>query len=74
MAFPLALLSICSGDDLRFLTCGEDDIDLSLLKSVTTYKGGLNTDSDVVKWFWEVLEEFTPVRCIARLLGMPFKQ
>ena len=50
----------CAVDSSSFQVCGEADIDLALLRSVAVYKGGFTPESDVVKWFWQALEEFTP--------------
>ena len=60
LVVPVPLVSLCSPDHLRVMVCGEADIDLGLLRSVAVYKGGFTADSDVVKWFWQALEEFTP--------------
>jgi len=59
---PLSLLSLLTGDELRVWVCGEPNIDIALLKSVTSYKGGLSDTSDLIKWFWEAMEEFTPTQ------------
>lgn len=40
------------------MVCGSQDIPLSLLKSVATYKG-IDASAPLVQWFWEVMEEFT---------------
>ncbi len=44
----------------RAQVCGDPSIDLVLLKSVTKYSPGLS--SDLIRWFWEVLEEFSPAQ------------
>lgn len=55
---PVPLLSLFSGYELETMVCGSQDIPLSLLKSVATYKG-VDANSPLVTWFWEVMEEFT---------------
>lgn len=55
---PVPLLSLFSGYELETMVCGSQDIPLSLLKSVATYKG-IDANAPLVQWFWEVMEEFT---------------
>ncbi|RWS12697.1 E3 ubiquitin-protein ligase HERC2-like protein [Dinothrombium tinctorium] len=55
---PLPLLSLATGSELESLVCGNAEIPLDLLKSVTTYKG-VEPDSSLVQWFWKVMEEFS---------------
>lgn len=40
------------------LVCGSPEIPLDLLKSVASYKG-VEPTSELVQWFWEVMEEFS---------------
>lgn len=42
------------------MVCGSPEIPLALLKSVTTYKG-VEPHSSLVRWFWEVMEEYSHV-------------
>ena len=37
--------------------CGSADIDVATLKAIAVYKG-FDPHEPLVKWFWEVLEEF----------------
>uniref|UniRef100_A0A0B7BGT1 HECT-type E3 ubiquitin transferase n=2 Tax=Arion vulgaris TaxID=1028688 RepID=A0A0B7BGT1_9EUPU len=55
---PVPLLSLFTGYELETMVCGSQDIPLSLLKSVATYKG-IEPSSPLVQWFWEVMDEFT---------------
>ncbi|RWS20383.1 HERC2-like protein [Leptotrombidium deliense] len=55
---PLPLLSLATDNELETLVCGNPEIPLDLLKSVTTYKG-VDPDSQLVHWFWKVMEEFS---------------
>merc|ERR1712223_921046 len=54
---PVPLLSLFTGFELETMVCGSPDIPLHLLKSVATYKG-VEANSPLVIWFWEVMEEF----------------
>ncbi|XP_023713900.1 E3 ubiquitin-protein ligase HERC2 [Cryptotermes secundus] len=55
---PVPLLSLFSGYELETMVCGSPDIPLNLLKSVATYKG-IDANSSLIQWFWDVMEEFT---------------
>ncbi|XP_076028585.1 E3 ubiquitin-protein ligase HERC2 isoform X2 [Oratosquilla oratoria] len=55
---PVPLLSLFTPYELETMVCGSPDIPLNLLKSVATYKG-VEASSQLVSWFWEVMEEFT---------------
>lgn len=55
---PVPLLSLFSAAELQAMVCGSPDIPLSLLKSVATYKG-VEANSALVGWFWDVMEEFS---------------
>ncbi len=54
---PVPLLSLFTGFEMETMVCGSPDIPLHLLKSVATYKG-VESNSPLVIWFWEVMEEF----------------
>ena len=53
------MLSLFTGAELRTMVCGSPDIKVSLLQSIATFRGGLSADSDLAKWLWETLEEFS---------------
>ena len=55
---PVPLLSLFTGFELETMVCGSPDIPLHLLKSVATYKG-VEANSPLVQWFWEVMEELS---------------
>lgn len=55
---PAPLLSLFAGHELETMVCGSPDIPLTLLKSVATYKG-VEAQSPLIRWFWEVMEEFS---------------
>ena len=54
---PVPLLSLFTGPELETMVCGSREISISLLKSVTTYKG-INATAPLSRWFWEVMENF----------------
>lgn len=48
-------------EELETLLCGCREIgcyDFKMLRSVTKYAGGLTNDSAVVRWFWEITDEW----------------
>ncbi|KAL3879973.1 hypothetical protein ACJMK2_032247, partial [Sinanodonta woodiana] len=55
---PVPLLSLFTGLELETMVCGSPDIPLNLLKSVATYKG-IDVNTPLVQWFWEVMDEFS---------------
>ena len=54
---PVPLLSLFTGPELETMVCGSREISISLLKSVTTYKG-IDATAPLTRWFWEVMEKF----------------
>ena len=54
---PVPLLSLFTGVELETMVCGSREISISLLKSVTTYKG-MDATSSLSRWFWKVMEGF----------------
>lgn len=54
---PVPLLSLFTGPELQTMVCGSNEISIQLLKSVTTYKG-IDPTASLVRWFWEVMENF----------------
>lgn len=55
---PVPLLSLFTGLELETLVCGSQEVSVQLLKSVCTYKG-IGPNAPLVKWFWEIMEEFS---------------
>ena len=55
---PLPLLSLFTGPELETMVCGSREMSIELLKSVTTYKG-IDSGAPLVRWFWEVMENFS---------------
>ncbi|XP_050112540.1 E3 ubiquitin-protein ligase UPL1-like isoform X1 [Malus sylvestris] len=63
---PRELISIFNDKELELLISGLPEIDLADLKANTEYTG-YTSSSDVVKWFWDVVESFDK-EDMARLL------
>lgn len=55
---PARMLSHISPSDLGLLISGTPTIDLEDLKANSSFEG-FSSNSKVVKWFWEILTEFT---------------
>ncbi|XP_064481734.1 E3 ubiquitin-protein ligase HERC2-like isoform X2 [Ornithodoros turicata] len=55
---PVPMLSLFTGYELETMVCGSPDIPINLLKAVATYKG-VEPDSPLIQWFWDVMEEFS---------------
>lgn len=55
---PVPLMSLFTGFEIETMVCGSPDIPLNLLKSVATYKG-IDPNMGLIRWFWEVMEEFS---------------
>ena len=54
---PPAVLSLLTWRELEEMVCGRPDLDVSSLKSITTYSGYSPLDQQM-QWLWEILEEF----------------
>ncbi|EME28106.1 ubiquitin-protein ligase E3 [Galdieria sulphuraria] len=52
-------LKIFRPDELEVLVCGQRHLDFEALKQVTVYEGGFNAESQVIKWFWDIVDEMT---------------
>lgn len=55
---PTELFPLFTPTELEQLMCGNTVVDISLLKQCTEYED-ISPDSDLVTYFWEVLEEMT---------------
>lgn len=55
---PPHLLVLKSWDQLEVMVCGRATIDLTLLRAMTTYSSCQESDAHI-KFFWEVMEEFS---------------
>ena len=47
----------CDPEELKLLICGSPILDFSELEKVTTYDGGYNKRSKIIKTFWIVIKE-----------------
>ena len=54
------LLSLLSGRELERLICGEADVDVAALRAHTSYGATAAAGMPHVRYFWAVLESFTP--------------
>lgn len=58
-------LSLFDSQEIELILTGDDSgegetfLDVSVLRAVTKYQGGLEQDSDLVSWFWEYIEKLT---------------
>lgn len=53
---PEALLNMVSYQEIEEWVCGRKFIDIDLLRRHTEY-AGIDENSEVVGWFWEILHE-----------------
>lgn len=53
----LNILSMLNWEEIEKRACG-GDIEVDILKSITEYRNE-NEESQVIKWFWQMFEEFT---------------
>ena len=56
---PVSHISIFDADELDFMMSGVPEINLEDWKSNTVYRGELNVNHSLVKWFWEILGTLT---------------
>ena len=54
---PPEMVNLIKWSDLETMVCGRANIDIKLLRSATD-SNRFSEGENVVKWFWEVLEEF----------------
>ena len=54
------LLSLMTGHELQLLACGEADVDVKTLRLHTSYGASAAANMPHVRYFWAVLESFTP--------------
>ena len=56
---PKEKINIFTSNELELMVNGRPFIDLEEWKEFTLYKGEYNQNHRVIKWFWEILSEFT---------------
>lgn len=57
---PTELFPLFTAVELEQLVGGRSTIDIALLQQCTEYENGLTQDCELVRNFWEVLDEMTP--------------
>jgi ubiquitin-protein ligase E3 A len=57
LCVPPSSLALFVPEELELLICGSEELDFGALKAATVYDDGYDEDSEVVQWFWEVLDE-----------------
>ena len=45
--------------ELETLVCGEKYVSIDLLRRHTRYADGVDPNAEYIKWFWEILTEFS---------------
>ena len=53
---PQSVFQVLTWRQLEELVCGKHKLDIELLKKNTKYEGGYRENDEVIKWFWEWLE------------------
>uniref|UniRef100_T1IQC0 Ubiquitin-protein ligase E3A n=1 Tax=Strigamia maritima TaxID=126957 RepID=T1IQC0_STRMM len=46
-------------EDVELLVCGNKNFDFNALEEATEYDNGYNTDSPVIRYFWEIVHELS---------------
>lgn len=54
------LIQSFSWSELQILLCGVMELDLDDWRANTKYKSGYSENDQVIKWFWEILQDMTP--------------
>lgn len=54
---PPTLLALFDPEELEYVLCGSDEIDVDDWRAHTRYRGELSVRDDVVEWFWELVRE-----------------
>ncbi|ETO15671.1 HECT domain and RCC1-like domain-containing protein [Reticulomyxa filosa] len=57
---PTQILSLFTWQELERLICGVPDINVNLLRRHTVYDKSIDSNSEYIEWFWEILNEFSP--------------
>jgi len=53
---PLEYLEAFTAAELELLLCGSVEVDLDDWKINTLYKSGYSSDSEIVKWLWDIVD------------------
>ncbi|KFM81417.1 Ubiquitin-protein ligase E3A, partial [Stegodyphus mimosarum] len=46
-------------EEIELLVCGSKNFDFNALEEATEYDGGYLSDTPIIKWFWELVHEFS---------------
>ncbi|CEP14339.1 hypothetical protein [Parasitella parasitica] len=52
-------IKIFRPEEVEQLICGSSDLDFDALETSTVYDGGWTKDSDIIKYFWEIVHSFS---------------
>ena len=58
LCVPPTALQLFVAEELELLICGSEDLDFAALRSATVYDDGYTEDSELIGWFWSVLDEY----------------
>jgi hypothetical protein len=58
---PASMLENFTPEEVELIVCGQPVVDLADWKANTMYTGGYTEKSDVVVWFWEIIDEMLEV-------------
>lgn len=53
------ILKIFRPEELELLVCGSPKLDFDALEKATKYADGYTKNSKIIKWFWEILKEYS---------------
>lgn len=62
MLIPSHLLASFSAKELEWIISGERGLNISAVQKRTKYMAGYSRASEVIQWFWEVLQTYSEVR------------
>jgi E3 ubiquitin-protein ligase HERC2 len=57
---PVQLLTLFPCTEVERMVCGDPNLDVDLLRSMSTYDGGYTGEHQTIRFLWEVLEEWDP--------------
>jgi hypothetical protein len=52
-------IKIFRPEEVEQLICGSSDLDFDALETSTVYDGGWTKESDIIKYFWEIVHSFS---------------
>ncbi|XP_062896367.1 E3 ubiquitin-protein ligase HACE1 isoform X4 [Mobula hypostoma] len=64
---PASLVQLFDEYELELLLSGMPEIDVTDWQHNTEYTSGYDKEEPVIKWFWEVVKEFTQEECVLLL-------